>query len=46
MKKLTNKELKMVRAAGAGGWIVAGIIAGISFLAGFFDGFSRPYKCR
>lgn len=46
MKNLTNKELMQIKGGSAAGWIVAGIIAGITFLAGVFDGFTRPYKCR
>lgn len=45
--KLTKTELTEVKAgAGATGWIIAGIVAGITFLAGVLDGFTRPFKCR
>ena len=37
MTKLTNKELSSING-GSAGWIAAGIIAGITFLAGILDG--------
>ena len=47
MKKLSEEEMKNINA---GGLAVAGIIAlvaaGISFLGGLFDGYTRPYRCR
>lgn len=46
MKKLNMKELKSIKAGASSGFIFAGIIAGISFLAGIFDGFTRPFRCR
>lgn len=46
MLKLTKNESKNIKAGAAGGWIAAGIIAGITFLVGVFDGFSRSFKCR
>lgn len=46
MKKLNKNEEKSLKAGASAGWIVAGIITGISFLAGILDGYFRPYKCR
>ncbi len=47
MKKLSKKELIEVNGgAVAAGWIVAGIVAGVSFLVGLIDGYVRPFKCR
>lgn len=46
MKKLNKNELKQIKAGASGGWIAAGIVAGITFLAGIFDGYFRPFKCR
>ena len=46
MKKLNMKEVKSIKAGASSGFIFAGIIAGISFLAGIFDGFTRPFRCR
>lgn len=45
MIKLTNNELSSIKG-GSAGWIAAGIIAGITFLAGVLDGITRPFKCR
>ena len=38
MEKLTIKESKDIKAGASGGWIAAGIVAGITFLVGLFDG--------
>lgn len=46
MIKLKESELKKIEAGASVGWIAAGIIAGITFLAGIFDGYFRPFKCR
>lgn len=46
MKKLTINELKKVKAGALSGWAIAGIIAGVTFLVGVFDGIARPFKCR
>lgn len=46
MEKLTNNEAKSIKGGAAGGWIAAGIVAGITFLVGVFDGFTRPFRCR
>lgn len=47
MKKLSINESKNIKAgAVSAGWVAAGIIAGITFLVGVFDGFTRPFKCR
>lgn len=46
MKKLKTNELKTISGGASAGWIAAGIIAGITFLVGIFDGYFRPFKCR
>lgn len=46
MKKLKTNELKEVKAGALSGWAIAGIIAGITFVVGIFDGIARPFKCR
>ena len=46
MKKLTKYESRIIQAGASSGFIFAGIIAVISFLAGIFDGFTRPFRCR
>ncbi len=46
MKKLNTKELKHIKAGAISGWLVAGIIAGVTFVVGIFDGIARPFKCR
>ncbi len=46
MERLTNKESKEIKAGASGGWIAAGIVAGITFLVGLFDGFTRPIRSR
>lgn len=44
--KLNNKELRRIKAGASVGWIIGGIIAGVTFLAGVLDGYFRPFKCR
>lgn len=44
--ELTKNELKQIKAGASAGWIVAGIIAGITFIIGVLDGYTRPFKCR
>ena len=46
MKKLKKEELKNVKAGALSGWAIAGVIAGITFIVGIFDGIARPFKCR
>lgn len=46
MKALQEKELKRIKAGSLSGWAIAGIIAGITFVVGVFDGIARPFKCR
>ncbi len=46
MKALKEKELKQIKAGALSGWAIAGIIAGITFVVGIFDGIARPFKCR
>lgn len=43
---LSKNELKSIKAGASIGWIAAGIIAAVSFIAGVFDGFTRPIKCN
>ena len=38
MKLLTNNELLKIKGGASAGWIAAGIIAGLTFLAGVLDG--------
>lgn len=46
MIELKNNDLKKIKAGAISGWTIAGIIAGITFLAGLFDGYTRPFNCR
>lgn len=46
MKQLNNKNLKKIKGGSISGWAIAGIIAGITFVVGIFDGIARPFKCR
>ena len=46
MKNLNDKELMVVDGGGFHIGVVAGIVAGISFLVGLVDGIVRPLKCR
>ena len=46
MNILKETELKNIKAGASAGWIIGGIIAGITFLSGILDGYFRPFKCR
>ena len=46
MTKLKQKELKQIKAGAVSGWLIAGIVAGITFVVGVLDGIARPFKCR
>lgn len=46
MKELSIKEQKNIIAGASVGWIIAGIITGVTFLVGVLDGITRPFKCR
>lgn len=46
MKKLSMKELKHIKAGAISSWMIAGIIAGVTFVVGILDGIARPFKCR
>lgn len=47
MKQLNEEKMKEVSAGGLSlAGIFALVAAGISFIGGFLDGFTRPYKCR
>lgn len=44
--KLSSMEAKSIKAGASVGFIVGGIIAGITFLTGILDGYFRPFRCR
>lgn len=46
MIKLKDEELKEISGGAFNIGIVAGIIAGVSFIIGVIDGIVRPLKCR
>ena len=46
MNILSNYESKNIKAGASPGFIIGGIIAGITFLSGILDGYFRPFRCR
>lgn len=46
MQKLSMNEMINITAGGLSAGVMAAIAAGIAFLAGLVDGYTRPYKCR
>ena len=46
MIELKKRDLKHIKAGAVSGWLVAGIIAGVTFIVGVLDGIARPFKCR
>lgn len=45
MREIDNIEMSNVNG-GSAGWVVAGIIAGITFIIGIFSGYTNPNKCN
>lgn len=47
MKKLDEKQMKQIKAGGLSAAAIWAIVAaGLSFLGGVLDGYTRPFKCR
>ena len=47
MKKLTNQEMKQVKAGALSAAAIWAIVAaGLSFIGGVLDGYTRPFRCR
>lgn len=47
MKKLSDDEMKSICAGGLSAAAIWAIVAaGLSFLGGILDGYTRPFKCR
>ena len=47
MKKLKEEEMKQITAGALSAAAIWAIVAaGISFIGGLLDGYTRPYKCR
>lgn len=47
MKQLTKKEMKQIRAGALSAAAIWAIVAaGLSFLGGILDGYTRPFRCR
>ena len=44
MNRLQKQDLKQIRG-GFSGWLLASIVAACIFIAGVFDGITRPVKC-
>jgi len=44
MKTLKNEELKKIQGGGLGACLLIG--AGVVFLIGVIDGYTRPLKCN
>lgn len=46
MRKVNDDELCDVHGGGISWGIVAGIIAGVTFIIGVIDGYTNPKKCN
>ena len=47
MKKLNEKQMKQIKAGALSAAAIWAIVAaGVSFLGGILDGYTRPFKCR
>ena len=47
MKALEEKDMKQIKAGSLSAAAIWAIVAaGVSFLGGLLDGYTRPFKCR
>lgn len=46
MKLLNEVELKQVNGGIGIGWLIGGIVAGITFISGILSGYTNPTKCN
>ena len=46
MKQISNEEMKKIEGGAINWGMMAGIGAAISFVIGFFDGWTNPKKCN
>lgn len=47
MKKINEKQMKSIKAGALSAAAIWAIVAaGLSFLGGALDGYTRPFKCR
>ena len=46
MKELRKEEMLNIKAEGLSATAIALIAAGIAFVVGVLDGYTRPFKCR
>ena len=46
MENLEKEELVKIKGGGVSPWLIAGAVALFTFLAGVFDGFTRPNNCN
>lgn len=47
MKKINENQMRKIKAGGlSAAAIWALVAAGLSFLGGILDGYTRPFKCR
>lgn len=46
MEMLDNGQLKTITGGIGAGWIISGIVAGITFLIGVVSGYTNPNKCN
>ena len=46
MKELSKDEMMSINAGGLSASAIAAIAAGLSFIIGIIDGYTRQFKCR
>lgn len=47
MRKLNNQEMQNIKAGALSAAAIWAIVAaGLSFIGGVLDGYTRPFKCR
>lgn len=45
MKEISLSAMSEINGGGAG-WLIASIVAGVTFIIGIFSGYTNPNKCN
>lgn len=45
MKEISLSAMSEINGEGAG-WVIASIVAGVTFIIGIFSGYTNPNKCN
>ena len=45
MKEISSRAMEEINGGGAG-WVIASIVAGVTFIIGIFSEYTNPNKCN